>query len=375
MEPDIYRQLQRHLDQSPVPFPETESGVEISLLKKLFDETEAKIALKLSAVPEPMDRISGRFKEGEFSKEMLREKLEGLYHKGAIMALTDEKKGRLYSKLPLAVGIFEFQVNRITRELAEDFFTYEDEGFAEAFIGIRTKQMRTIPVNMDIKPEFLIGSYDNARAIIEGSPGPFGVMNCICRQAREKMGQKCQQTDILETCFTLGDSATYMKELGVAREISREEIIELIARAEGEGMVLQPANAKSPEFICCCCGCCCGVLTAAKKFPAPAEFVHSNFYAGIDPEKCTACGECMEICQLEALISVNNHTEVLRSHCIGCGNCVNVCANEAITLLKKEKETVPPKDKDEMYRKMVMERFGVFGALKFMGKAVLGKKI
>jgi len=78
---------------------------------------------------------------------------------------------------------------------------------------------------------------------------------------------------------------------------------------------------------------------------------------------------------MDALISVNNHTEVLRSHCIGCGNCLNVCDNEAITLVKKEKETVPPKDQDEMYRRMVIERYGVFGSLKFMGKAVLGKKI
>ena len=78
---------------------------------------------------------------------------------------------------------------------------------------------------------------------------------------------------------------------------------------------------------------------------------------------------------MEALVSVNNHTEVLRSHCIGCGVCLNACANGAISLMKKEKETIPPKDKDEMYRKMVIERFGVFGALKFMGKAALGKKI
>jgi electron transport complex protein RnfB len=375
MEPDIYRQLQRHLDQSPVPFPETESGVEISLLKKLFDETEANIALKLSAVPEPIDRIFGRFKEGEISKEILKSTLEDLYEKGAIMAVTKEKKGRMYSKLPLAIGIFEFQVDRITRELAEDFFKYEEDGFAEAFLGAKTKQMRTIPVNVDIEPEFLIGSYDNARDLIADSPGPFGVMNCVCRQARQKMGEKCKQTDVLETCFTMGNSAKYMRELGVAREISREEIIELIARAEREGMVLQPANAKSPEFICCCCGCCCGVLTSAKKFPRPAEFITSNFYAEIDPEKCTACGECVEICQMEALVSVNNHTEVLRSHCIGCGNCLNVCSSEAITLMKKEHETVPPKNRDDLYNKMILERYGVFGALKIMGKAALGKKI
>ena len=375
MEPDIYRRLQRHLDQSPVPFPETESGVEIRLLKHLFDETEANIALKLSAVPESLDRIISRFKEGEITKETLQEKLDNLAARGAIMGVSHPEKGRMYQKAPLAIGMFEFQVDRITREFAEDFFRYEEEGFAKAFLGVKTKQMRTIPVNVDVKPEFVIGSYDNARTIIERSPGPFAVMNCVCRQAREKMGEKCRQTDIMETCFTLGDSARYMMGMGVARELSREEINELVTRAEREGMVLQPANTRDPGFICCCCGCCCGVLTAAKKFPSPVEFFHTNFYASIDPELCTACGECMELCQMEALISVNNHTEVLRSHCIGCGVCLNACASEAITLVKKEEVTVPPKDKDEMYRRMVMERFGLFGALRFMGKAVLGKKI
>jgi len=375
MEPGIYRKLQRHLDSSPVPFPESESGVEISLLKHLFDESEANIALKLSAIPENIDRIFSRFREGEITKETLKVKLEGLYEKGAISAFSSEKKGRMYQKLPLAIGMFEFQVDRITKEFAEDFFRYEDEAFADAFIGVKTKQMRTIPINVDIKPEFLIGSYDNARTIIEKSEGPFGVMNCICRQAREKMGDHCKQTDIMETCLALGNSARYMMAKGVAREVSRDEMISLVTRAEREGMVLQPANTQDPGFICCCCGCCCGVLTAAKKYPRPAEFVISNFYASIDPESCTACGECMEICQMDALISVNNHTEVLRSHCIGCGICLNVCDYEAITLLKKEKETIPPKNQNDMYKRMVTERYGLFGSLRFMGKVLLGKKI
>jgi hypothetical protein len=58
---------------------------------------------------------------------------------------------------------------------------------------------------------------------------------------------------------------------GVAREVDREEMVSLVGRAEEEGMVLQPA----------------------KKFPKPAEFLQTNFYAKVDPEKCTACGEYM----------------------------------------------------------------------------------
>jgi hypothetical protein len=84
---------------------------------------------------------------------------------------------------------------------------YKDEGFGEALLTAKTKQMRTIPVNVDIDPEFVVGSYDNARAIIEKSPEPFAVMNCVCRQEKEKMGNPCKQTDIMQTSFTLGKAA------------------------------------------------------------------------------------------------------------------------------------------------------------------------
>ena len=134
MKPDIYRQLQRHLDNMPVPFPETKSGVEISLLKQLFDEEEANIALNLSALPETIDKIHSRFKHGDITKDLLTSKLRGLFDKGAIMSTPNPKNGPMYSKAPLAIGIFEFQVDRITKELAEDFFKYEDEGFADAFL-------------------------------------------------------------------------------------------------------------------------------------------------------------------------------------------------------------------------------------------------
>jgi len=359
----------------PVPFPETESGIEIRLLKHLFDEEEAKIALKLSALPEPIDKIHGRFTKGEITKDHLISRLNLLAQKGAIMASTQAEKDAMFSKIPLAIGIFEYQVDRITKDFAEDFFNYEDEAFGDALLKGKTKQMRTIPVNVRIDPEFSVGNYDNIRALIDKSPGPFAVMNCVCRQARDLMGDSCKQTDIMETCFTLEKAAIFMMGRGVARDISKDEMIRLVTRAEKEGMVLQPANTQEPGFICCCCGCCCGVLTAAKKFPEPAEVLQSNFYAKIDAINCTACGDCIEICQMEALEFVNSHTEVFLSHCIGCGNCINVCPSDAISLMLKEKEIVPPKNIKEMYMKMIRERYGALGSAKIIGKAMLGKQI
>ena len=41
MQTDIYRQLQKQLDKYSMGFPETESGIEIKILKYLFSETDA----------------------------------------------------------------------------------------------------------------------------------------------------------------------------------------------------------------------------------------------------------------------------------------------------------------------------------------------
>jgi hypothetical protein len=59
-ENDVYRRLQEHLDNMPVGFPATESGIELRILRRLFTPDEAEIALLLSAVPEPLHRIHRR---------------------------------------------------------------------------------------------------------------------------------------------------------------------------------------------------------------------------------------------------------------------------------------------------------------------------
>ena len=48
---DVYKRLAAHLDDLPAGFPPTESGVEIRILKKLFAEDEAELALLLSVLP------------------------------------------------------------------------------------------------------------------------------------------------------------------------------------------------------------------------------------------------------------------------------------------------------------------------------------
>jgi MinD superfamily P-loop ATPase len=117
------------------------------------------------------------------------------------------------------------------------------------------------------------------------------------------------------------------------------------------------------------------MLTSAKIFPRPAEYFHSNYYAQVDPELCTACETCQDRCQMDALALVDEVTTVDLDRCIGCGLCVTTCPTDAVQLVKKHKPTVPPKDRGALYKQITKERFGVLGTAKIVGKSLLRAKI
>jgi ferredoxin len=375
---DVYRKLQRHLDAMPVAFPPTRSGVEIRILKRLFTPEEAAIALSLSAVPESLERIHSRVAASGMAIEELEQALDRLAEKGAILGgriLAGRDGAKRYSKAMLAIGMYELQVDRLTKELQEDVSQYMKEAFAEALLGGKTRQLRTVPVDARFVPERNVGTYDDARQLIASSVGPFAVLNCICRQGKDLIGEPCRQTDIRRTCLALKRVARACIDSGVGQVLDREETFGLLERAEQLGMVVQPENTQDPSFICFCCGCCCGVLTSAKLFPRPAEYLHGNYYAEVDPGACTACETCSTRCPMEALTSASGVTRVDRARCIGCGLCVSTCPSGALQLEPKERQVTPPRDSQALYRRILVDRFGPLGAVTIVGKALLGRRI
>lgn len=54
--------------------------------------------------------------------------------------------------------------------------------------------------------------------------------------------------------------------------------------------------------------------------------------AVIDPDKCTACGECAKACRFDAIHPEADHYSVDEIECEGCGVCALVCPTDAITL-------------------------------------------
>jgi electron transport complex protein RnfB len=385
---DVYRLLQRRIDALPIPFPETHSGVELRLLRHLFNPEEAAVACQLSAIGEPISKIHKRTIKKGFghSERELKKLLNGLLVKGAITGdVVKTKKGveRTYSLMPLAIGMFEMQVDQLTGEYTRDFEEYLENDFSSAILSNRTGQVRTVPVGTAVESLSSVGAYDDIRKYVLDSPGPFGVMNCVCRQGKDLLDKPCDHSDIRETCLTIGPAARSMSRRGNARLVEKEEFLGLLKRAEEKAFVLQARNTREPTFVCCCCGDCCEILTTAKKLPRPVEAFHTNFFARVDRDLCNGCGRCVKRCQMDAVQLAGPArakkdkvtAEIDLDRCIGCGLCVSTCPTGSISLVSTKKKTVPPRNATFMYGKMYLERRGLLGAALIGVKYLLGLKI
>ncbi len=209
--------------------------------------------------------------------------------------------------------------------------------------------MRTIPINLSVTPENHIDTYDNAKELVKNVTGQIAVVRCVCRDSKDVLEDPCKRSDIRETCLIFEETASTVLDMGRGRSITKEEALETLRKAEEAGFILQPSNSRKPHFICCCCGCCCEALGSMKMLSNPAEYFHSNYQSEVDPDLCTGCEECIEICNMEALALVDDVSTVDFDRCIGCGVCVPKCPSGAIALRSKLKKTIPPKNHDVMY--------------------------
>jgi ferredoxin len=347
----IYLNLQQHLDKQAVGYPATKSGAEIRILKRFFSPEEARLAMHLTYKPAPIEHIYESAKGSGVSFDEVESMLNNMVKNGVIRLF--EKEGtRSFCAIPLIVGMFEGQVKKLTPEFLNDVDRYTtDKAFGLSFLSTKLPQMRTIPVGKSISVEHHVTTYDHITDIIRGSDGPFAILECICRKMAAMKGNPCKKTSRQETCMPIGEMARYAVQNGDGRAISRDEALEIARMNEDDGLVFQPSNTRKVDFVCACCGCCCGMLRVQKFLPKPIDFWATNFYASVNAETCSGCGTCVERCQVDAVtLDDRAGTSLVNlNRCIGCGNCVVTCPTGAMSLLKKEKEIVPPRDYEDLY--------------------------
>ncbi len=355
MPEDVYEKLRelldRHLTGCP-PSPEI-----LGILKLLFTEKEAEVALGLGFRPFPAPDIARR--AGVNTEDAAR-LLESLADKGIVFAR--RKNGEWgYALPPLMPGIFEFPFmkgvhDETIRDLIPLWQKYLPE-LIRKFGSFSTSFSRIIPIQEEVESEPGILTYEKIYELIDQAD-VVGIAHCACRELEEK----CDAPR--EACMLFDQTCTFLVERGFARYMTKDEMKRKLREFDEAGLVHQVNNARTGlTFICNCCRCCCGLLRAYTEFGNPDVLASSGFLPVVDADLCTGCGVCEEErCTMGAIELLDKTAVVDPDLCIGCGLCATGCTSEAIKMERKEEPAVPPATNVDMAMailkdKQKLERF------------------
>ena len=324
----IYQKLAEHLDRLPGGFAPSDTGADLRLLQRLFMPEEAELATCLTLDLEEAQAIAG--KAGLPLVETER-RLNEMSDKGLIFSVQPENGPTLYQAAPWVIGIYEFQVNRMSEGFLQDLADYSSTRKPRPQPQT-IPQMRTIPIGQSIEPPLEALPYEQVEELVRAHD-KFAVAPCICRRRARMLGGGCDAPE--ESCLLFGDFADFYVRGSRGRTIDQSEVMEILARANKANLVLNPTNSRFVAAICCCCGCCCGILRGLQRYPKPSDSVASSFIAEFEPETCQGCRVCLERCQMQAITAEGDGVVLNTDRCIGCGLCVSTCPSGALTLVRK----------------------------------------
>ena len=235
--------------------------------------------------------------------------LDNLVYYGIFRRSHNETLGEdTYYMQIFAPGILEMMVNQqdllethpevgrafeeYTRNLAANMGAMIPDGY-----GL----MRVIPVESALEGIPGVNEFERISHYLD-KYDRFSVSPCSCRASRTSIGDGCGHLDE-DMCIQMGKGAEHYIRSGRAKEITREQALEIIKRAEENGLMHDMVNIEEPgesAAICNCCACACFGLRVGLMYGA-RDAIRSNYVAEVDEAKCVACGQCVETCPGNAL--------------------------------------------------------------------------
>ncbi len=284
-----------------------ENAPEYYSLASILTDDEADVAIACGLRKERTAEYLAR-KVGKPVEEV-QKIAEHLAWIGVFRITTDKTDGkdRFYMQI-FAPGIMEMLVNNQTLlkehpEVGRAFEEYTRIRMANMAPMLPNGYglMRVVPVESSIQDIPGVNDFDRLSYYLN-KYDTFSVSPCSCRAARRSIGDGCGHLEE-DMCIQMGKGAEHYIRTGRARQVTREEVLEILKRAEDNGLMHDMPNieeAGESSAICNCCSCACFGLRVGLMFGA-RDVIRSNFAAEIDETKCVACGQCVENCPANAL--------------------------------------------------------------------------
>jgi ferredoxin len=381
---DGYRRLVDRLNRFPQGAPASE--LLYGILEILFSAREAELVAQLPIKP---FRTATAAKAWGLPLAEASRVLERLASRAILLDLEDDGEP-LYVLPPPMAGFFEFSMMRVRgdidqKRLAELFFEYmnvEEDFIRELFARGETQLGRTFVWEKSVPAELSLQVLDHERAShVVRSASAVAVSHCYCRHKMEHVGRACDAPR--EICLTFGNTARSLAKYGYARAVSASEGLELLGRAQEQGLVQFGENVReTPAFICNCCGCCCEAMLAAKRFGFLHPVHTTNFVVALDGAACDGCGKCVKACPVDALRLVpggdpahpgRKRAAADEGFCLGCGVCVGACPKGGVRLAPRKERVITPVNSTHRVVAMAIER-GLLHELVFDNQAHLSHR-
>ena len=162
--------------------------------------------------------------------------------------------------------------------------------------------MHVIPVEKAIPAQSQSLPIEHLSHWLKKYEGHIGVSVCSCRKQMRILEEGSGDIEA-DWCIGVGDFSDYCRETNHGRDITYEEAMEILQKAEDRGYVHQITNIDGENKIFGICNCAVGVCNALRTsqlFNTP-NLSASAYTAESDPEKCVACGKCVETCPAGAV--------------------------------------------------------------------------
>jgi NADPH-dependent glutamate synthase beta subunit-like oxidoreductase len=290
-------------------------------LKEMIDEDICNVALKMKVRAhytfEELIKMNKEYNPIELQKILDRAADVGLFeydygdmytHEGPIAGAKKIRRYRLPFFVPGSAELFNSRMETIDKkpQIASFFerMTFLPLENVTSMIppGGDGVGMHVIPVEkaIDMKNESL--DIEHISFWLKKYEGHISAGLCSCRYSRAAIGEGCTD-DARDWCIQTGDMADYAVETNKAHYITKEEALEILDKAEKNGYVHQITNIDGENKIFDICNCnvkICNALRTAMLFNTP-NLSRSAYTATVDPQKCVACGLCVEICPAGAV--------------------------------------------------------------------------